>query len=78
VWTKWLPAQGITVSIGLLLQISSEHAALLQLTSEQLFDPCANLRSGAALLSAIRCGRMSKVIQCENPMRNLVVNRRLA
>ncbi len=50
-WTKWLLAQGITVSIGL-LQVNSEHAALLHLTAEQLFDPCTNLRSGAALLSA--------------------------
>jgi type IV secretion system protein VirB1 len=50
-WTKWLLAQGITVSIGL-LQVNSEHAALLHLTPEQLFDPCNNLRSGAALLSA--------------------------
>ena len=49
-WTKWLLAQGITVSIGL-LQVNSEHAALLHLTPEQLFDPCTNLRSGAALLS---------------------------
>jgi type IV secretion system protein VirB1 len=50
-WTKWLLAQGITVSIGL-LQVNSEHAGLLHLTPEQLFDPCTNLRSGAALLSA--------------------------
>ncbi len=49
-WTEWLLAQGITVSIGL-LQVNSEHAALLHLTAEQLFDPCTNLRSGAALLS---------------------------
>jgi type IV secretion system protein VirB1 len=50
-WTHWLFAQGITVSIGL-LQVNSEHAALLHLTPEQLFDPCTNLRAGAALLSA--------------------------
>jgi len=50
-WTKWLFAQGITVSIGL-LQVNSEHAALLHLTAEQLFDLCTNLRAGAALLSA--------------------------
>jgi type IV secretion system protein VirB1 len=50
-WTHWLFAHGITVSIGL-LQVNSEHAALLHLTPEQLFDPCTNLRSGAALLSA--------------------------
>jgi type IV secretion system protein VirB1 len=50
-WTKWLLAQGLTVSIGL-LQVNSEHADLLHLTPEQLFDPCTNVRSGAALLSA--------------------------
>jgi type IV secretion system protein VirB1 len=50
-WTKWLLAQGVTVSIGL-LQVNSEHAAILHLTPEQLFDPCINLRFGAALLSA--------------------------
>jgi len=50
-WTKWLLGQGITVSIGL-LQVNSGHAAHLHLTAEQLFDPCTNLRSGAALLSA--------------------------
>lgn len=50
-WTKWLLSQGITVSIGL-LQVNSEHAAHLHLTAEQLFEPCTNLRSGAAILSA--------------------------
>ncbi len=49
-WTKWLLAQGLTVSIGL-LQINSEHAAILHISPEQLFDPCTNLHSGAALLS---------------------------
>jgi type IV secretion system protein VirB1 len=51
VWTKWLLAQGITFSIGL-LQVNSEHAALLHVAPEKLFDPCTNLRLGAALLSA--------------------------
>jgi type IV secretion system protein VirB1 len=50
-WTKWLLDQGLTVSIGL-LQVNSEHTGLLHLTPEQLFDPCTNLRAGAALLSA--------------------------
>jgi type IV secretion system protein VirB1 len=31
--------------------VNSEHTALLHLMPEQLFDPCTNLRSGAALLS---------------------------
>ena len=50
-WTHWLFTQGITISIGL-LQVNSEHAALLHLKPEQLFDPCTNLRAGAVLLSA--------------------------
>ena len=50
-WAKWLRDQGVTVSIGL-LQVNSEHAVLLHLAPEDLFDPCTNLRSGAALLSA--------------------------
>ncbi len=54
-WTHWLFAQGITVSIGL-LQVNSEQAALLHVMPEQLFDPCTNLRSGAALLSATYAG----------------------
>src|SRR5437016_6610246 len=54
-WTKWLLAQGITVSIGL-LQVNTEHAAHLHLTAEQLFDPCTNLRSAAALLSTTYAG----------------------
>jgi type IV secretion system protein VirB1 len=49
-WTKWLLTQGITVSIGL-LQVNSEHALLLNLAPEDLFDPCTNLRLGAAVLS---------------------------
>jgi hypothetical protein len=50
VWTKWLLSQGVTVSVGL-LQVNSEHAALLNLAPAELFDPCTNLRSGAALLA---------------------------
>ena len=50
-WTKRIIGQGITVSIGL-LQVNSEHAPVLNLTPVQLFDPCTNLRSGAAILSA--------------------------
>ena len=50
-WTKWLLSQGVTVSIGL-LQVNSEHASALHVTVEQLFEPCTNLRAGAALLTA--------------------------
>jgi len=51
-WTKWLLAQGITVSIGL-MQVNIENAKNLGLTVEQLFEPCANLRAGATILSKI-------------------------
>jgi type IV secretion system protein VirB1 len=51
-WIKWLLAQNVTVSIGL-MQVSSEHAKALHLTVEQLFEPCANLRAGATLLVRI-------------------------
>src|ERR1700732_2332772 len=36
-WTKWLLAQGITVSIGL-LQVNSENSQALHLSVEQLFE----------------------------------------
>jgi|SRR5215469_4504829 len=49
-WTKWLMAHGVTVSIGL-LQVNSEHAKALQVTLEQLFEPCTNLWAGATLLA---------------------------
>jgi len=52
VWTKWLLAQGVTVSIGL-LQVNSEHAKALHLTVEQLLEPCTNLWAGATLLETM-------------------------
>ena len=50
-WTRYLANRGRSVSIGL-LQVSSEHAASLGLTWDQLFDPCTNIRAGAGLLTA--------------------------
>ena len=38
------------MSIGL-LQVNSEHAKALQLTVEQLLEPCLNVWAGATLLS---------------------------
>src|SRR5439155_1461521 len=72
-WTKWLLGQGITVSIGL-LQVNSEHAAHLHLTAEQLFDPCTNLRSGAALLSATytTTARIKQLFSGEMQMRSVL------
>jgi type IV secretion system protein VirB1 len=49
-WTKWLLAHGVTVSMGL-LQVNSEHAKALHLTVEQLLEPCTNLWAGATLLA---------------------------
>ena len=49
-WTKWLLARGVTVSIGL-LQVNSNHAKALHITVEQLFEPCKNLWAGAAVLA---------------------------
>lgn len=50
-WTQWLLRNGRSVSIGL-MQISTQHAADLGLTPDQLFDPCTNIRAGAQLLRA--------------------------
>jgi type IV secretion system protein VirB1 len=48
-WAHWLLRQGGTVSVGL-MQVSSQHAAGLGLTTDQLFDPCTNVRAGAQIL----------------------------
>jgi len=50
-WTHWLLARGRSVSIGL-VQISTQHAADLGISVDQLFDPCTNIRAGAQILSA--------------------------
>jgi len=50
-WTHWLLERGRSVSIGL-VQISTQHAADLGVTVDQLFDPCTNLRAGARVLTA--------------------------
>lgn len=50
-WTHWLLERGRSASIGL-VQISTQHAADLGITVDQLFDPCTNLRAGARVLTA--------------------------
>lgn len=50
-WAHYLLGTGRSVSIGL-FQINSEHAADLGLTTDQLFDPCTNMKAGARLLKA--------------------------
>lgn len=46
---EWM-AKGKAVDIGL-MQISSSNLPALGLTVEQVLEPCANLRAGAAILS---------------------------
>jgi soluble lytic murein transglycosylase-like protein len=48
-WLRWFSQHHYTVSIGL-MQVNAEMAPQLHVRSEQLLDPCANLRLGAAIL----------------------------
>ena len=50
-WTHWLLRHGRSVSIGI-MQISTQRAADLGVTPDQLFDPCTNIRAGAQMLTA--------------------------
>jgi len=50
-WARWLLDHGRNVSIGL-MQVSTQHAADLGVTVDQLFDPCTNMQAGARLLTA--------------------------
>lgn len=50
-WVRWLAAHHLTVSIGL-MQVNAETASRFSVSAEQLFDPCINLRVGAAILIA--------------------------
>lgn len=50
-WSRWLIRQGYSVDMGL-MQINSRNLASLRLTPEGAFDPCRNIRAGAALLTA--------------------------
>jgi type IV secretion system protein VirB1 len=44
-------ARGYSVDLGL-MQVNSRNLAALGVTIEQVLDPCTNIRSGAAILSA--------------------------
>src|ERR1700678_200512 len=48
-WSKWLIHRGYSVDMGL-MQINSRNLASLHLTPEDMFDPCRNIRAGAAIL----------------------------
>jgi type IV secretion system protein VirB1 len=50
-WTQYLLKRGRSVSVGL-MQVNTEHLADLNLTADQLFDPCTNIRTAAHLLAA--------------------------
>jgi type IV secretion system protein VirB1 len=50
-WSDWLIKRGYSVDMGL-MQINSRNLASLNLTPEGTFDPCQNIRAGAALLTA--------------------------
>jgi len=50
-WAGWLVQHGRSVSIGL-MQVSTEHAADLGLTADELFDPCTNIRVAAEIFKA--------------------------
>jgi type IV secretion system protein VirB1 len=51
-WLHWLALHRYTVSIGL-MQVNSEMAPRFHLKPEQLFEPCTNLRVGAAILISL-------------------------
>src|SRR5258708_23962504 len=48
-WLRWLAVHHYTVSIGL-MQVNAEMAPRFHLQSEQLLEPCTNIRVGAAIL----------------------------
>src|ERR1700674_913021 len=51
-WLHWFRLHRYTVSIGL-MQVNSEMAPRFHLKPEQLFEPCTNLRVGAAILISL-------------------------
>ena len=44
-WSRWLLANGQTVSVGL-MQLNIEHLAAFKISLERAFDPCTNLKVG--------------------------------
>ena len=49
-WATWFESHGYTVSIGL-MQVNTQTAKLYRVSLQQLFDPCANVRTGAAIIT---------------------------
>jgi type IV secretion system protein VirB1 len=50
-WSQWLIGRGYSVDMGL-MQINSRNLPLLRLTAADAFEPCQNIKAGAAILSA--------------------------
>ena len=50
-WSSWLIGRGYSVDMGL-MQINSRNLTRLNLTSAEAFEPCQNVRAGAAILTA--------------------------
>ena len=48
-WLRWFSLHRYTVSIGL-MQVNAEMAPRFHVQPEQLFEPCMNMRIGAAIL----------------------------
>jgi type IV secretion system protein VirB1 len=51
VWAQWLIDRGYSVDLGL-MQVNSRNLTSLNLTPALAFEPCWNIRAGAALLTA--------------------------
>ena len=51
-WLHWFAIHRYSVSVGL-MQVNSEMAPVFHLKSEQLLEPCTNLRVGAAILISV-------------------------
>jgi hypothetical protein len=49
-WAKWLIQNGYNVDMGL-MQVNSQHLQRLNLTVENVFDPCTNIRIGSMILT---------------------------
>ena len=49
-WATWFKRHGYTVSVGL-MQVNIQTAQLYNVSLNQLFDPCINVRTGAAILT---------------------------
>ena len=49
-WAVWFERHGYTVSVGL-MQVNTQTARLYRVSLHQLFDPCLNVRTGAAILT---------------------------